>query len=527
MRKEYPTTLELVESMVQPGDVKRYTSDYTAIVDSGPGAKAAGGSALAVSTVPLRTVSASGERKPLDLSLRDQGGGLEPANPLVGFKLPGDLGSGIALPGGVRVSIASGDPKGVGPSRLGSSTALYPEVAADTDLLASARPGGVELFRLLRSPRSPEREVLRVDLPKGTALEATRDGGAQVVRGTKPVLSIARPTASDAQGASVPVRMQVAGDRLSVTVARGRGNWAYPILVDPAIDSYWWTNYASDFNGWLSYNNGNYSLNSDCMFGRTCFGHGLNIYAWAGQWYAANTVGGFQYRAPADRSSFIARATLGSVTYATGEGPSSPYFLAELWDSNPSHGINDFRPVYEFMFNGTIDLTRIGDSPTVKELNVELTNTWDHVLRGDRHAYIGAATIYLDDTESPTFANISRPPWVDTEPATIPLAVAEGGLGIGTITVSKAGGPSWQTALGCNGGNRSPCPRTWESPANGTVNYDPSVLPQGVNNLSVSATDAGGKVSQAGTTQVRVDHTAPTLKLSGSLVDAGQPGGGG
>jgi len=43
------------------------------------------------------------------------------------------------------------------------------------------------------------------------------------------------PTARDAQGTSVPVRMQLAGDELVVTVMKGSRDLAYPLFVDPEV----------------------------------------------------------------------------------------------------------------------------------------------------------------------------------------------------------------------------------------------------------------------------------------------------
>jgi hypothetical protein len=525
VRRKFPATVESVKSMVQPRDVKRYLSDYTAIVDAGPGAKAAGGTALAVSSVPLRTGSA-GHRKAVDLSLRNRGRALEPANPLAGFSLPSNLSDGVGLPSQVRLSIASGEPSSIAPSRLGSSTALYPEVDTDTDVLASATPRGVELFRLIRSPRSPATQVLRLQLPQGSSLTETRDGGAQVLRDGKPVLAIGAAKAVDAQGAGVPVTMHVVGDSLRITIARGEDDWAYPILVDPAIEGY----AGYDFPGWAGFNTGNYSLSGDCMFGRSCFGTGLNIYAWQSQFYAAGSSAGFTYQAPNIPSVFIADAVLGQVGYYTNDSITPPYMWMGLWDTN-SNGENTTHALLNSFWFGTFDLPRAGDSPGVKQLKVELSNIaggYTHTARGDHHAYVGTATIYLDDTDVPGFGNISRPPWVDQQAKPFSVSVTDTGLGIASLSLSRPGGSSWQTSVGCAGGNRSPCPTTWSSPANGNVNYDPAALPQGFNNLSLTATDAAGHVSPTpATAQIRVDHTAPSLELSGTLAEAAESEGGG
>jgi hypothetical protein len=526
VRSKFPGTVKSVETMVQPRDVERYTSDYTAIVDKGPGAKAAGGTALAVSSVPLRTR----HHKPVDLSLRRRPGGLGPASSLADFTLPYNLGDGITLADGIRLTVDSSLAAGVSPSRIGSSSALYPNVAKDTDMMASASPRGVELFRVVRSPRSPSTERLRLHVPDGTSLRQIRGAGVELDRAGKTVVSIAPPRAVDAQGRTVPVRMTLKGHTLRVTLSAGDRDWAYPILVDPAIDSYAW----ADFPGWYGYNTGNYSLFGDCMYGRECFGpglnqyQGLNVYAWQNQIYTGSSNAGFGYRAPASPGVFIARATLGWVAFWNGESTPTPYMYAELWDTN-YNARNDAQALYQSYWFGTFDLVRINQSPGVREVHVGLQENAGVNRRalGDHHAYVGTATIYLDDTGIPGFGNIGRPPWVDQRPAPIPLTVSDAGLGIASITVSVPGGSTWQTPVGCAGGNRNPCPGTWSSPANGSPSYDPSGLPQGQNDLTVTATDAAGHVSDPVTTHVRVDHTDPTLDLTGPLATVSQSQSGG
>jgi hypothetical protein len=358
-----------------------------------------------------------------------------------------------------------------------------------------------------------------------------RGAGIELIRDGRTVSTIAAPRAVDAQGEAVPTSMELDGDSLRITLSRGDRDWAYPILVDPAIDSYAW----ADFPGWSGFNTGNYSLSGDCMFGHSCFGpapgqyQGLNVYAWQGQWYPSGATAGFRYRAPSNYGVAIVRATLGWVGFWNGESTGTPYMLGRLVDD--ANGQNAHQEIYGSSWFGTFDFSRIGDSPYVKEVDVGLGNLpgYDRYAQADHHAYVGTATIYLDDTDVPGFGNISRPPWVDQKPAPIPLAVTDTGLGIASLTVSVAnGGPSWTTPVGCAGGTRSPCPNTWSSPANGSPNYDPSVLPQGTNNLTVTATDAAGHVSpNPGHSPVRVDHTDPTLDLSGSLTTLSQSQSGG
>src|SRR3954447_8576651 len=75
------------DQVVSPDEVRRYTGTYTAVLDNRK---------LAVSSVPLRSPETN---QPVDLTLRSDGGGLQPTAPLAGYKLPGKLGDGVELPG--------------------------------------------------------------------------------------------------------------------------------------------------------------------------------------------------------------------------------------------------------------------------------------------------------------------------------------------------------------------------------------------------------------------------------------------
>lgn len=103
------------------------------------------------------------------------------------------------------------------------------------------------------------------------------------------------------------------------------------------------------------------------------------------------------------------------------------------------------------------------------------------------------------------------------ESATQPISAeaADAGLGVHTIRFS-VGGATLIAIGSCNGTYENPCPSHWA----GSVAYNPKNLPTGIDAIPVTAEDAIGHLSSAGNNAiVKVDHTAPTLALSGTITE--------
>jgi sugar lactone lactonase YvrE len=80
----------------------------------------------------------------------------------------------------------------------------------------------------------------------------------------------------------------------------------------------------------------------------------------------------------------------------------------------------------------------------------------------------------------------------------------------------------WQTWNSCTGGFKAKCPKTWNlgEASQPQLIYEPSVLPEGIDTLSVTAYDAVlRKSTTANGMTVRVDHAPPTVTLSGTLTE--------
>ncbi len=228
--------------------VKRFLAPNVAVISAGdqPAPLREGsnsdrkeGPTLIDSSIPLRVDAGSGEEKAVDLRLKRSGGGLQSANPLVEVGMPEELGKGIDLPeSGVRVKLAEA-PIERSPSIVNESVAGYPNVAQDTDFAVAPTPTGFETLIQLRSPEAPRSQTYDLTLPIGATLETERGGAKVVDADDEIIVGIAPPTAIDAAGAEVPVRLSVSGKSLTVTASPGESA-KFPILVDPIYQTYEW-----------------------------------------------------------------------------------------------------------------------------------------------------------------------------------------------------------------------------------------------------------------------------------------------
>jgi RHS repeat-associated protein len=207
------------------GHVVRYVNPHEAII------RTAKGKRLAISSVPLVSSQGGHGSVPVDLRLHTVAGGFAPANPLQPLVIGSHLTDGVSVGGGgLRFTLQGADVFG---QLLNGAGVFFANVAADTDAEAAPTSNGVELYALLRSPRSPEHLRYTVTLPPGESLKSMPGGRATVMRDGRVIGDVLPPVASDAQGSAVPVKLTVVGDSLLLDVSHRAGRFAYPILVDP------------------------------------------------------------------------------------------------------------------------------------------------------------------------------------------------------------------------------------------------------------------------------------------------------
>jgi len=213
-------------SIARDGSLVRYLSNYRAVVRTAKGLE------LETSTVPLRVGHGNGTRGPVSLRMRRTGDSFTAVNPLRPVSVSRRLNGGATVGGdGLGLIPLGTDVSG---SLLGGERVFFADVAHDTDAVIEPTIDGADFSTVLRSRLSPETIAYRVVLPAGATLQAS-NGGAAIFRGGQVIAHVPAPTARDAQGTKVPVRMRVVGDNLVLSVAHRSQEFAYPVLVDPEL----------------------------------------------------------------------------------------------------------------------------------------------------------------------------------------------------------------------------------------------------------------------------------------------------
>jgi hypothetical protein len=554
----------ILQSPAGPFDdlrVERFLSDNVAVIAAGDQPASSGamvgetaaqsgydGPTVIESAIPLR-VNGSAPADAVDLGLERTEDELQPVNPLAEVGIPQELGEGIDIPDtGIEIGL-EGAPEDRAPSIIEQSVAAYPNVAEDTSFVVAPTPTGFETMSILQSANAPTSQTYRLDLPQGAELEETFDGGAIVTRDGETLLEVDRPAAIDAAGAEVPVRLEVTGDSLT-TKASPDSSSQLPILVDPTFKYDWYGGHdIIDFSDWTSESNnaglviGTKGLCASCG-AETGGRSGLDVFAKSGTALVSGSNGTWSFYVPryftdqeqfgAPPQSFIASMTLQDVAfYNKGHAPFSyaPAWVSGIWDQIGSkytsqliHGGNEgnvtnLTTTYTFGYGG--------DQNAKRAIAAQLYSGESKTLGSERELYVGNTTIELGDSGTPSFGTPtpSVEGWVNTKATPISFTVSDAGLGMKSMWVRQEGvtdkHKGWTTSISCSNTPSSPCPRTWKSGGVGqpALGYDPSVLPQGEDTLEMNASDAAGNESTTTKVKVKVDHTVPTVALSGAMTE--------
>jgi hypothetical protein len=153
-------------------------------------------------------------------------------------ELPADPAESLVLDGaageiGVDLPVVAGLGDGVVDE---SGAVVYESDTSPVSLAAQAtEDGGMQVLVVIDGPDAPTEYRFDMTVPRGAALRATPDGGAEVVGADGQVVTVvAPPWAVDANGESVPTGYQIEGTTL-VQVIDHHGA-AYPVVGDPC----WW-----------------------------------------------------------------------------------------------------------------------------------------------------------------------------------------------------------------------------------------------------------------------------------------------
>ncbi len=511
-----------------------------------------GDTMLAEGTIPVRAADEEGDLAKVDLDLQSTGEGYVPQNPITEVTLPSDSSEPVSLGDeGFAISPVLTEP--ASPARpFDGEDIQYFETQKDSDLIVSPLAAGVELFSLLRSAESPEELRFEISLPEGAELQADGEGGAEVVREGERLIRISAPVAFDAQGADLPVAMQVEGSMLALTVEHRGRDVAYPLLVDPqAVQENWYDNY----NDWYHYGN-LWALESGTSpwiggsnsgrfkMGTTPLGsspglsnRGLFISAEAhNSSQPAHELAQWTLTAPGTDSYFAAALINPFWRWDQGCGYQTypePHDYSGLWSDTWGWATfhSNWARVYGYgietpfeQLKGTPDEWRAG---TGHVLVIGLgTGNGAGKIPCPRDLYVGGVNLWMDDWNQPVLTTSSTGQWMDNVPVRLNVSATDAGLGVRKFdaeATNKSGSTQkWETWHSCTGGFKAKCPQAWNlgDASQPQLAYDPSVLPEGINTLSVTAYDA---VLRKSTTTngmtVRIDHAAPTITLSGTLTE--------
>jgi hypothetical protein len=514
-------------------------------------AEKANGPLLLESTVPLRTENEAGQDRVVDLGLKHDEGELQPTNPLVEVGIPDELGDGIELPGASLELETGAATQERAPSILGENVAFYPNVARDTDFAVATTPTGIETFTQIRSADAPESQTLHLNLEDGAVLEAASEGGAVATAGDEEVLSVTSPTAIDANGNSVPVSLEVSGDSLVLNAAPSE-NTAFPILIDPVISSTWkWAEQPS--NQGLDEGNGKGSSLVWRSWRNTLAYSADNHVPWASApsplwyprpgitvtsgWEAPVEVGAqanWNYYVPRYFSdyekfslrptSFIQNMVISNLQYATYSSQSSPWLAVGLWDEKLNKWVSVYSrngtegSIGEKYWNLTYNFPNPAYVQSAKNFGIGLLSSEAGANNG-RILYVGYAAVSLNDLTKPAVGSFQGPEkWQNATAAEgFKIEATDSGLGMKYLRFEgEKTGETYLTELYCSGTNEDPCPRTWNTSI--WKGYPAASLSTGIHLYTVSAFDVlGNEAAEHPKVPVKIDHTAPSLTLSGTM----------
>jgi len=480
-------------------EIEKPLGTYAALVEAGEGE-----SAILNSSVPVQSEVAGEGMEPVDLTLERSGSSFVPRNPITEVELPGSAEASIQLQGGVEVELPASDDHGAEP--LGEMNLFYPETETATDTLIAPKAGGVEVFEQLRSPESPERFSFPLNLPKEATLRPSEAGGAEILSSSDHVIEeVPPPTATDAQGAPVPVTTSVEGDSLILEVPHRSREVAYPVLLDPA-----YVTDATSFGEWGPTETAEYSLGNSGWLSAISKGH---------HWYGANTYGQWAYGA------------YGSTAYIYWAEFSPVNFYVHTCSNAQPHGYIGIYNVNSGSYEGHLGIYSGGDSSSKFVLGpyentgnryavVGIGTAASGIEIGCAHElWVGGTTIEEKDPEAPTVNSVTGIPSGWTREITVTPHASDPGLGVKGITLHPNGASPQPLEQGCNGANGSRCPGSWET------SFGVSYFLEGERSAEISAYDPLGPdvashVSSSYKFTTRLDRQKPEVELEGEFTEA-------
>jgi hypothetical protein len=512
------------------------------------------------SVLPLRAEDDSGQLRPLDPHLDDEGAYFEPANAVADVEIPEDLSDGLTLDEADVTVTPQGAAQADDAARVGPDKVFYANIAADTDFFATPLPTGAEAFWLLRSQDSPTSLGLNLELPAGADVEE-QAGGAMIVDGDDPLAGIEPPSAYDADGRQVPVELSVVDGDVQVTVDHRGGDIAYPVVVDPSYTYYppetdWYRWDSATPGGYLDEISGygqawGWGSNAPSRFMNAYYYGIWNSNVW-NQNFAIWDYSQWVWQAPANTSIEHAEFYNTYHNHAAGENFCTTFGIwswsAFNWEPttyelHENGGITETGNGPETRcnpYNHSSDFLTVGSNPyqdfsggdpegTLNNAVVfQLFSNQSGYVAGQASDWIRGAFFYMYDDADPVMVSGGRSSsgWTDdggqSYTLTTPAHATDQGVGVKYFNLS---GPNaqgqWslldQAMHGCSGDRADRCPKDLTS-TDARMNHQISyTLPEGANTVQLSASDYTWRTSSPVSWTQKIDRTPPDLQLSGSL----------
>ncbi|HEX8103183.1 MAG TPA: RHS repeat-associated core domain-containing protein [Solirubrobacteraceae bacterium] len=534
--------------------VVHFAGPFGAEIERGEGK----GRAMVESAQPVALKSRDGKARPVDLRLRERNGGFVPETSPIEMRLAARIADGMALTGaGVRlVPLTSSDGDlSTEDARLG-----WTNVDVDTDFFVTPGVAGFETSHLLRSPESPELIRFRLEIPEGATLELVEhrpgvaDDTVEVRRDGTLLATVSPAVAWDAQQASVPLTTSLEGSVLSVRVAHRDADFAYPIVVDPAVTDervegrqFWddpnspW--YGKPQTGWSYTTTANVFSADNGYWGPARY---FQTYAAT---LNASEYGEASFRAPGDSRIFEVHFNhlrgnylhddQGGACVTVGVYDDSRNAWDNSIDPNSCRNFDPTDPIFSKPgglppYYGYPLASRDGNRAVFK-----------HWLRwtGWRGTHsvstLGGAVVWIDDDHAPTVATAnstgSPDAWTqDGGSGVANLTGVDEGMGVQQLSVVQFDARTYDAGQRdvvresfrwypqadgstndqkCTGQSNDRCPRTLTD----DVSHDTSGLPEGRNPVVGRVYDVLGRSKDTATWEVKIDRSAPEVEGTGSL----------
>lgn len=517
------------------------------------------------SSLPLQSSIATGHPAPVDLSLTDQGMNLTPRNPVHPLLIGQQLTAGFSFPRsdfGIHLEGASDSH-----ALTEDAGAFFPNAATDTDFQVNASPFGAETLVDLRSPASPQRFVMSVDLPPGASLirsvsthpiPGDPPRSISIVLGSMTLGYVYPPVAYDADGTPIPTDMSFEGNNIVLRVLHRTRDLHYPAVLDPLVAEY---DNSSSSPPWAS-QHGIQQITYP-QYGYT-FGQVIDdpnywasgLYASMPTNHAFGQLDHAQWNFTPPRDAQLNEYELWGWTHYYIKNESYAYTgmsigdsINDTWESNfrglstnPSADLpngqaytNSFTGLhatycYRVAYGGCDNTSTRGNPNDVAVVGIgayDATPGATYVLTPTSppvpHVTLDGIGLYLGDQYAPGFSSVpSSSGWTNDSGSlthTVSTTATDRGLGLSSISLLGAGDGTHTFSIasgtlsnGCNtNAGRSTCNTSQPETFNFRLN-------EGTTALSLSDSDVAGNTTNSSSWSMKIDRSAPsTPALSGTL----------